>query len=291
MIYRKIAVLIVRILGLTVIGFITMAIASAITPRPEFLKAIPASTSSQSAGMLIFVRFILALIFAFILEKTTLRGFRLISLLFWVDFGVTTFVMQLETIIFGSAFPMLSTVDVIMMAFTSLVGTLLFVPLSVLVMGKLKGISTSQKTLIQVINPGRIAMLALLFPIIYFLFGYLVAWQSSAVRDFYATTTITNNQPVLMLIQVGRGILWVLAGLPLFMMFEKRIHAVIASTLCYSLFPSIALLLPNPLMPEAVRMAHFVEISLSMALFGLAAGWLMTGKTRIKVNKAVVLST
>lgn len=285
MFFKKIVVLIARILVLTVIGFVTMAVASAITPRPEFLKAVQASTSSQAAIMLLFIRFILAIIFAFILKTTTLRGFRLMALLFWIVFGVTTFVMQLETIIFGSAFPILTTRDVLLMAFTALVGDLLFVPLAVLVMGRWKGNDAPITPLFQNGYPTRIVLLAVIYPVLYFFFGYVVAWQSSAVREFYATTTITNNQLMLLIIQIGRGILWVLAGLPLFGMFEKRIHSVIASTLCYSLFPSIALLLPSILMPEPVRMAHFVEISLSMAIFGLLAGWVMTKKESVLVPK------
>lgn len=287
---KKIFALIARILVLTILGFVTMAVASAITPRPEFLKAIPASSNSQAAVMLLFIWFILALIFVFILENTTLGGYRLMALLLWVVFGVTTFVMQLETLIFASAFPVLTTQDVLLMVFTALMGNLLFIPLAVFVMGKWKSAGGLMKPLFQSSSPARIALLAVIYPALYFFFGYAVAWQSSAVREFYATTTITNNQLLLITIQIGRGVLWVLAGLPLFVMFEKRIHSVIASILCYSLFPSIALLLPSILMPEPVRMAHFVEISLSMAIFGLVSGWIMTQKESVHSTRPVAQS-
>lgn len=287
---KKVIVLTARILALTILGFITMAVASAITPSPEFLKSNTASSSGQAAGMLLLTRFVLALIFVFIIENANIRGFRLMVLLFWVFFGVTTFVMQLETIIFGSAFPMLSTADVLLMAFTALVGALLFVPVSVVVMGKWRNDNLPMQPLFQKNFLTRVIPLAILYPMLYFFFGYVVAWQSPAVREFYATTTITTAQPLLTFIQIGRGFLWVLAGLPLFMMFEKRIHSFIASTLCYAVFPSIALLIPNPLMPEAVRLAHFVEIALSMAFFGLAAGWLMTRKAAVVEPQTIAQS-
>jgi hypothetical protein len=287
MTFKKIVVLLARILALSILGFITMAVASVITPRPEYLKSIPPSTSSQAAGMLLFIRFVLALIFVFIIENTRISGFRLMALLFWVFFGVTTFVMQLETIVFGSAFPMLSTMDVLRMAFTALVSEVLFVPLAVVVMGKWKNNKYAMKPLFQKNFLVRISPLAIIYPMLYFFFGFFVAWQSSAVREFYATSTITSAQPLLTFIQIGRGFLWVLAGLPLFVMFEKRLHAVIASILCYALFPSISLLLPNTLMPEAVRLTHFVEISLSMAIFGMAAGWWMTRITTVAENTTI----
>jgi hypothetical protein len=284
---KRISVLVLRIIALTIIGFVTMAIASAVTPQPDFLKAASTSSNSQTIVMLFVVRFILALIFVFILETTHLCGFNLMVMLFWLVFGVTTFVMQLETIIFGSAFPMLTAKDVILMAFTALVGDLLFIPSAVLVMGRMKGIRTPIPQLFQTRYFVRIGLLAIIYPALYFFFGFVIAWQSSAVREFYATTSITQSQLVLGLIQIGRGVLWVLAGLPLFVLFEKRIHSILASVLSYSLFPSIALLLPSSLMPEAVRMAHLLEISLSMAIFGLLVGLLMTMKKPLQVLKPI----
>jgi hypothetical protein len=269
-----------RVIALTILGLIATILASAITPRPEIVKAAQDSPAGQTILLLLLHRFILALIFAFILETTILRGIKLVALLFWAVFGITTVVMQMETIIFGSAFPGLTTSDILLMAFTAMVTELIFVPISVLVMGKWKSNGVAIRPLFNNTYPLKIAIMALVFPVLYFVFGYFVAWQSAAVREFYATTTITTAQPQLTIIQIIRGALWVFAGLPLFMMFDKRRFIVITSTLCYSLLPSVSLLLPNPLMPEPVRLAHFVEISLSMALFGALTGWIMTGKPK-----------
>jgi hypothetical protein len=278
MTFKNIAVLFARIIGLTLLGIIVMIVSAAITPQPEIMKLAAASDSSQSMVMLILVRFILALIFAFILEKTCLRGFRLMGLMIWVVFGITTFMTQLETLIFGSAFPALSTNDVYLLVLNALVEDLMFVPIAVLIMGKWKSNDQAMQPLFQKSHVFPAAILAVIYPVLYFFFGYFVAWQSSAVREFYATTTITTAQPLLTFIQIGRGFLWVIAGLPLLVLFEKRIDKIIASVLCFGLFPSIGLFFPNPLMPEPVRMAHFVELTISMAIFGLVMGLLMTKK-------------
>jgi hypothetical protein len=278
---KKFAILVVQVLALTLTGIITSMIASAITPQPEIVRTFSSADASQSLIMMLLVRFVLAIIFVFLLELTQLRGIRLMGLLFWVVFGTTTFMTQLETLVFGSAFPALTTNDVYLLVFTALVGDLLFVPLSVLIMGKWKSNNISMVPLFEKTNISRSALLAVIYPVLYFFFGYFVAWQSSAVREFYATTTITTAQPLLTLIQIGRGFLWVLAGLPLLVMFEKRAHKIIASVLCYGLFPSIGLIIPNPLMPGPVRMAHFVEITISMAIFGLLFSLLMTKKEKV----------
>ncbi|HEX7555832.1 MAG TPA: hypothetical protein VF338_04350, partial [Leptolinea sp.] len=229
--FKKLAILIGRIFALIILGLITTMVASAITPQPEIIRTAHNAGSSQSLIMLLMVRFVLAIIFALILETTCLRGIRLMGLLLWVVFGVTTFMTQLETIIFGSAFPALTTNDVYLLVFTALVGDLLFVPLSVLVMGKWKSNGVVMQPLFNKSYFSRSAILAVIYPILYFFFGYVIAWQSSAVREFYANTTITTAQPLLTIIQIGRGFLWVLAGLPLLVMFEKRIYKIITSVL------------------------------------------------------------
>lgn len=278
MTFKKFAVLFARILALTLLGIIVMIVSSSITPQPEIIKSASTADGSQAFAMMVLVRFILALIFAFILEKTCLRGFRLMGFMIWVVFGITTFMTQLETLIFGSAFPALSTNDVYLLVFNALVEDLMFVPLAVLIMGKWKSNSQAIQPIFQKSYLVPSAILAVIYPVLYFFFGYFVAWQSSAVREFYATTTITTAQPLLTFIQIGRGFLWVIAGLPLLVLFEKRIDKIIASVLCFGLFPSIGLFFPNPLMPEPVRMAHFVELTISMAIFGLVMGLLMTKK-------------
>ncbi|NMB53702.1 MAG: hypothetical protein GYA15_03295 [Leptolinea sp.] len=275
---KKAIVLISRILALTVLGVIVTAAASAVTPQPEIVKSATGASAGQTMLLLFIDRLMVALIFAFLLEKTILRGMRLVGLLFWVVFGITTFMMQIETLVFGSAFPGLSTSDVFRLVLTALVSTLIFVPLAVLVMGRWKDNGEPVRPLFKKDYLTGLILLAVIYPILYFSFGYFVAWQSAAVREFYATTTITTAQPLLTLIQVARGALWVLAGLPLLVMFDRRIHTIIASILCYSLLPSFSLILPNPLMPEPVRLAHLVEISLSMAIFGGLFGWIMASK-------------
>jgi hypothetical protein len=275
---KKTLVLIGRILALTIIGLIVTILASAITPRPEIVRAAQSSGDANTMFLLLIDHLVVALIFAFILENTVIRGWKLAGLMFWAVFGITTFMMQIETLLFGSAFPSLSVSDVLLLVLTALVGTVLFVPLAILVMGKWKGANQEIRPLFKKDYLPRVALVAVIYPVFYFLFGYFVAWQSAAVREFYANSTITTAQPLLTIVQIGRGALWALVALPLLVMFEKRWVTITAIAVSFSLLPSIALILPNPLMPAPVAHAHLIEIASSMLLFGLATGWIMTGK-------------
>jgi len=274
---KKTLVLIGRILALTIIGLIATILSSALTPQPEIVRAAENSGNGDTMLLLLVERLVVALIFTFILENTTIRGWKLAGLMFWAVFGIATFMMQIETLLFGSAFPALSTGDVFLLVLTALVGTLLYVPLAILVMGKWKGKSVQTRPLFRKDYLPRVALVAVIYPIFYFFFGFFVAWQSAAVREFYANTTITSAQPLLTIIQIGRGALWVLVALPLLVMFEKRWVTITAIAVSFSLLPSIALIFPNPLMPAAVAQAHLIEIASSMLLFGAVTGWIMTG--------------
>lgn len=260
-----------KIIALTILGMLSMIVASLIIPQPDIIAESRATINQQEAGqMLLLSRFVLSLIFAFIVSKSRISGIKLFINLLCITFGVSTFVMQLETIIFIKAFPLIVYKDVLLLALTALVSNVIFVPLAIMVFGKWKKSIDSPN--IQISFSGyyyKIPLIAAIYVFLYFFFGYFVAFQFSEVRDFYQNTSIQNDQIILGLIQFLRGILWVIVGLPLFYLFDKKLHLVIASVLVYSIFSSIALILPNPLMPEAVRFGHFLEISSSMAVFGL----------------------
>ncbi len=279
---KKTLVLIGRILALTIIGLIVTIISSSVTPQPEIVRAAENSANINALFLLLVERFVVALIFAFILENTVIRGWKLAGYMVWAVFGITTFMTQIETIIFGSAFPGLSVPDVLMFMLTAFVGTVMYVPLAILVMGKWKGTNPPNRPLFKKDYLPRVALIAVIYPAIYLFFGQFVAMQFAAVREFYAnSTTIITTQPLLTIIQIIRGALWVVAALPLLVMFDKRWQTITAIAASFSLLPAILLILDNPLMPPAVAHAHLIEMASSMLLFGAVTGWIMTGeKTR-----------
>jgi len=285
MTWKKGCSITLKVLALTAITTVIWILATALLPSPEVVRQAMATNQSSTAFLwMLFVNLVSAGILAFVAIRGAWHGVRLTGALFLVVFGMQSFMIQLETLFFGGAFNSLSSLDVILLSLNSLVKTALIVPAAVWIFGRAKRPRATNEgapldgNFIRRDLLWRVPFLGIAYTALYFFFGYFVAWQSVAVREFYATTTITRQYAVLIPFQVLRGMLWVACGAPLFAMFARRREAVIASVLSYSLLPSLQLLLPNPLMPQAVRLAHMVEISSSMALFGLLAGTVMTSK-------------
>jgi hypothetical protein len=123
--------------------------------------------------------------------------------------------------------------------------------------------------------------------VLYFLFGYFVAWQSQDVRLFYGGPAELNSflnqigqflmdRPEVPVFQYFRGVLWMLCLVPLFQGFSgKRIELIILSALSLALLPTVQLAFPNPLMPARVTLAHFWEVSISTGIFGALCAWIV----------------
>jgi hypothetical protein len=70
---------------------------------------------------------------------------------------------------------------------------------------------------------------------------------------------------------------WVALALPVIRMLKgKWGETALSIGLLFSVVMTAPLLLPNPYMPEPVRMAHLVETTSSNFIFGIFVGWLLT---------------
>jgi hypothetical protein len=128
-----------------------------------------------------------------------------------------------------------------------------------------------------------IFLAAIVWPLIYFLFGYLVAWQFKEVRILYTGSAHMDSFLSLMkdnvasglyFFQIFRGILWVLIGLLILNMSRgSTTFKGVTLGLLFAVLGSSGLLLPNPIMPAMVRLAHGIETSTSDFLWGIIIAW------------------
>jgi ABC-2 type transport system ATP-binding protein len=198
---------------------------------------------------------------------------------------------QIETLYFNRAIQM-GTNEMTAIVFAGALRALIFAPLAVLFLGRMR-ISREpeeKKTALRLSEWGlRFLALAMLYAILYFIFGYFVAWQWEETRLFYSGTTailpfFTHVQalfaadPLIIPFQLLRGALWTaLAVLIVRIMKAKRWEVSLAVALIFAgLLSSGIGLFPNPVMPPLVRQSHFFEILFSMLLFGGIAGWFVT---------------
>ena len=204
-------------------------------------------------------------------------------------FIVQIFLTQMETYFFGSAFADLTGFDIMMIVLAGLLTIMITGILAIFLFRKTKQADDRQEAM--EINWSRFLWTAVLnglfYMIIYFLFGYFVAWQSAELRLFYTGSTemmsftekILDNlkaTPFIFPCQWIRGFLFTMTVLPFLRMrwkhkFDYHI-CIIAVFLC----TTIGLIIPNFLFPDVVRWTHFREMFSSMLLFGCLSAVLTT---------------
>lgn len=259
---------------------------------PQLVTA-PAGQESQTGLWLGVFLVINLFILIYVIMESPWRGFRLIMGLFIASFGLQTFMTQVETLIFKSAFPTLSQHDVGILFLRGFVEKALFIPFAVWFLGKanpFRPIAADQseswkRYLGQRLKP--VAILSAVYVFLYFACGYFIAWQYPEVRQFYSgNTQLTGlwdnltiqlrENPGLFVLQYLRGGLWIVFALPLMMMFRGRKTTLLVTlVLMMAVMVVSSLILPNPLMPPTVRRAHLIEVMTSNVIYALLIGWWM----------------
>jgi hypothetical protein len=209
---------------------------------------------------------------------------------FFVYFGVTTLMSQMESAVFLTRLPPGMVPRLFLM------GAIIAAPFSVaavFILGKRQpdtaGIGQDRRLGMPPTEwAWKLAVIAIAYLILYFTFGYYIAWRNPAVLEYYKGVdegsllahmgADLQNKPWLIPFQIARAMFWVALALPVIRMMKGRwTETALAIGLLFSVVMNARLLLPNPYMPEAVRMAHLVETASSNFIFGLLIGWLLVG--------------
>ena len=233
---------------------------------------------------------------SFLVLRSRWHGLKLVGAVILVQFGVETFMAQIETLYFNSAVQM-GTAEFVGIVAAGALRALIFAPLAVFIFGKMKkAVQPEEKRTAAVPSEWgkRFAALAVFYVVVYFMFGYFVAWQWEETRLYYSGTRVIKpffthfwdlfftKDPIIVPFQVLRGALWTLLAITIVrMMKANRWEASLTVALTFAVLLSLPLgLFPNPYMPPMVARSHFFEISSSMLLFGGIAGWVMHRKER-----------
>ncbi|MBT8291675.1 MAG: hypothetical protein HKN52_09695 [Eudoraea sp.] len=219
-----------------------------------------------------------------LIYKARYMGWKLAGLVFLVSFGIQYFMSQIETVWFNDSLglPGNGIAAIVLGGAFTLVA---FIAIAIWITGKFKSEPDKRNN-----TPGlrfsvkKILLLSVvIWPLIYFAFGYFVAWQFEEVRLLYSGTTQIdslseimkgNFQSGLYLFQIFRGFLWVFIGILVLKIARgTRISKSILLGLLFTILGSSGLLLPNPIMPETVRMAHLLETSTSSFIWGFIISW------------------
>ena len=253
------------------------------------------------AGILIISAISTLLIMA-VITTSRYSGWRLMAVLAVSYYGVATFMTQIETWYFLAGV----TVDEALLLPLFLMGlpvALFFIPLAVLILGKGRAAEPVSILPGQVLIKEwvwRLAAIALIYLVIYWLAGYFIAWQNPELRAFYGspgeavpffahTLATLRDDPGLFPFQILRGLLF--SGFALPVIFGSKLEkwgTAVLTGLFLSLPISVVQIIENPLIPQAgVRFSHMIETLISTFIFGVIAALLLQGLLSIGESTSV----
>ncbi len=230
--------------------------------------------SIESAFLL--VNGLVAIALGLVASRARVSGIGRAVLLFVAMFGISTAMMQIETLYFNESVRMPPDVLVglveqsaIISFIVAIVGAFLFRP------------STEPVAAVPSNMMTRIALLAVIYVFLYYAAGFFVAWQSEAVRSYYGNGMHIALAPTVAF-QIFRGTLWALISLFIVTRLKGSLtsRAAIMAVL-FSVLTAAQLLYPNVLVPWPVREMHLIEVGASEAVYGIVATFvLLAGAAR-----------
>ena len=282
----------IRFLAVTILYFGSFVVVSGALLSTASNESAPADAGATLIALLI-VSLLNAAVWTYVIRRSGWTGWKLVLTVFLVFYGANTLMPQIETAYFVTRLPpgMLPRLFL-----AGLIIAAVFAPLAVLILGKAKSAGSTQSgvKILAGAWAGKLALIVIAYLIIYFTFGYFVAWRSPAVRAYYGGSdpdsfiahiaSLLRSEPMLFLLQAVRALLWTAIAMPVIKMTKGNWwESGLAVALLFAVMTS-QLLLPNPLMPAEVRMVHLVETATSNFLFG----WLVVLIIRSRSKKIPV---
>jgi hypothetical protein len=290
----------IRLLALTVLYFICFAAVSA-----ALLPAASEQPAQVQAGAalvaLLAVSLLNTLVLGYVILRSRWAGWKLVLAIFFVFYGVMTVMPQIETAFFLTRLPpgMLPRLFL-----SGAIIAALFSSLAVLILGKRRSNPTGSNRHPRLDMPvgewvGKLLLIVIAYLVIYFTFGYFIAWKSAAVRAYYGgddpgsflaqMRSVVRDTPLLLPLQVVRAILWTAIAVAVIRMMKGQWwEAGLAVALLFAVVMNSQLLLPNPLMPQEVRMVHLLETATSNFLFGWLIVLILRGWRRSATESAAL---
>ncbi len=274
---RNIGIFVGQVVALIIGYFFISLIAGGLSGSDKIFNLTKEQQIAAGVGLL-YVAFFFSVLLLYLCKRVNLYGIKLFFTIFTLLFGITVFLTQIESFIFLDRFShILPKGTLSVLVFDLTITTFLFSFLSVIVSGKWKTMNIIQNKF-NIPLPelaAKIVVLSIIYYYIYTLFGsyVLIPLAGDAFNSYYGNLRLPSW---FFLFQVFRGIIWVLIALPLLINFKVRIHEkAIALGLSFAIFMGINLLIPTPLMPFKIRMAHFVEVMSSNFLFGIIVTYIL----------------
>ena len=277
----------IRVVAVTILYFSTFAVVSGALLSNASGQNAPAEAGATLLALLA-VSLINAAVWTYVILRSHWTGWKLILTVFFVFYGVNTLMPQIESAYFITRLPP-GLLPRLFLA--GLIIAAVFAPLAVLILGKARSKANETSRLEMLVSAWIVKSCAIVvvYLFLYFTFGYFIAWKNPAVRAYYGggdpesfvahIASLLRDEPLLFLLQAVRALLWLAIAVPVIRMMKGEWwESGLAVALLFAVMTS-QLLLPNPLMPDEVRMAHLVETATSNFLFGWLVVLILQQKT------------
>lgn len=267
-----------RIVVLTFLLFVCYSIASVAVGLTDSTQT--ADPMGATVALLIMCT-LQTIVLSYPIIRSRWTGWRLVITTFFVFYGVMTFLSQIETVVFLQYLVDIVPVEETPKLFLNgAITAALFSPLAVLFHGKMRKAEESQGPNRRLVMPWtewiwKLILIAVIYVFIYISFGMFVFMPlaGEAFQEYYADLQLPAW---ILLFQMVRGIIWAALALPVVRMMKGSWwEAGLAVAMLFSVLMGSLLLVPTEFMPEAIRMAHMVEITSSNFLFGWIVVWLL----------------
>jgi hypothetical protein len=289
-----------RFVGLVIVYFILFALGGNLVA--PYLPATPAEPGpvSDMIGLLI-VCAATVLVIMLVIHSSRWYGWKLVIWMPVAFYLVLTLVTQLEAWYFLLGI----TVGPELMSRLFLLGiptTFIFIPIAILVMGRARpAVSGSASPAFASMSLKewiwKLAILYLLYLVLYYSAGYFIAWQNPELRAFYGSpgearpflqqmAHIFAADPWLTPYQLLRTLIWITGAYPFIRGSRLPLwQTALIVGLALSVPQNIGHILPNSLIPlNSVRLSHLLETASSTFVFGVIVTWLLYPKRMSRVS-------
>ena len=219
----------------------------------------------------------------YVIGNSKITGVRLFGAMLVLTWGLQTFMMQIETLLYIKAFPDLDAIGVLKLMLQDLLKFAASIPFIMLLHGKWKK-SPDERDAAPVLKRRWykwLPVISLTYLVLYYSFG-MFPISFPEVKEYYAPWIASLGKTswlVQLSVQLLRGVLWCVCVLPLFWILKgSKERKMTLAAVFMAVFTALQLMYPNGLMPPMVRLCHFAEIFVEMLIFGALTGWMVVAE-------------
>jgi hypothetical protein len=226
---KTIAVTGLKVIALAVILVVCFMIAAIISGVSTLPAAGPPPADARAVlPILLLVSLLQSAVLAYLILRSRWSGWKLIGAVFLAFYGLSTIVAQIKSVVYlPSQLPPGLVPKLFMMG---AIVAALFSPSAVLILGKWRQTLTPPGPNLRLVMPTgewvwKLALITTAYLMLYYTFGYFIAWKNPAVQAYYGGTDpgrfsaqlgqIWGATPWMFPFQAFRAMLWTAFTLPI----------------------------------------------------------------------------